>query len=56
MENKWTGALKNGHQVQVKIDVSYKDNGARPNRFSVTYQVGNERPVIERFENAPGGK
>lgn len=56
MENKWADALKNGHQVQVKIDVSYKDNGARPDHFSVTYQVGNERPIRERFENAPGGK
>ncbi|MCW7763769.1 DNA/RNA non-specific endonuclease [Photorhabdus luminescens] len=56
MENKWANALKNDHQVQVKIDISYKDKGTRPDSFSVTYQIGNEQPIREGFINAPGGK
>ncbi|HII4322186.1 TPA: hemagglutinin repeat-containing protein [Enterobacter cloacae] len=56
MENTWASALKNGKQVNVKIEPSYTGSNKRPDSFTVTYQINNDRPVREIFNNAPGGK
>ncbi|WP_369815307.1 hemagglutinin repeat-containing protein [Citrobacter sp. CtB7.12] len=56
MENTWANALKDGKQVNVKVEPSYSGSNVRPDSFTVTYQIGNERPVREIFNNAPGGK
>jgi filamentous hemagglutinin len=55
LENEWAAALKEGKQVQVRIEPAYNGNSVRPDRFTVTYQVGNERPIKKDFNNAPGG-
>ncbi|EBA9414188.1 DNA/RNA non-specific endonuclease [Salmonella enterica] len=55
MENTWANALKDGKQVNVKVEPSYSGSNVRPDSFTVTYQIGNERPVREIFNNAPGG-
>ncbi|QCT22664.1 hypothetical protein FEM41_11495 [Jejubacter calystegiae] len=56
MENTWANALKDGKLVNVKIEPSYTGSNKRPDSFTVTYQIGNDRPVREVFNNAPGGK
>lgn len=56
MENTWANALKDGKQVNVKIEPSYSGSNKRPESFTVTYQIDNDRPVKETFSNAPGGK
>lgn len=56
MENTWASALKNGKQVDVKIEPSYTGSNKRPDSFTVTYQINNDRPVREIFNNTPGGK
>jgi hypothetical protein len=55
MENSWSGALASGKQVEVKIDVVYGQNGVRPTRFDVSYQIEGQAPVTRTFKNAPGG-
>lgn len=56
MENTWASALKDGKQVNVKIEPSYSSSSKRPDSFTVTYQINDERPIREIFNNAPGGK
>ncbi|MGV8005348.1 DNA/RNA non-specific endonuclease [Photorhabdus temperata subsp. temperata] len=56
MENSWANALKDGKQVNVKIEPSYIGNSVRPDKITVTYQIDNGRPIRETFKNAPGGK
>lgn len=56
MENTWATALKEGKQVKVKIDPVYSDNSVRPDKFTIQYQIGNNAPIREKFQNAPGGK
>lgn len=55
MENTWASDLKDGKQVNVKIEPSYSSS-KRPDSFTVTYQINDERPIREIFNNAPGGK
>jgi len=56
MENSWANVLKDGGEVKVKIEPSYTGNSKRPDSLTVTYQINNDRPVREVFNNAPGGK
>ncbi|EPL6457046.1 DNA/RNA non-specific endonuclease [Providencia rettgeri] len=56
MENSWADALKNGKQVNVKIEPVYSGQSGRPSSFNVTYKIGNERPVERTFINDSGGK
>ncbi|CFR15934.1 Uncharacterised protein [Yersinia frederiksenii] len=55
MENKWADALKDGRQVNVKIEPVYKGNSKRPDSFNVTYSIDGGRPVIRDISNSPGG-
>jgi len=55
MENQWASALKDGKSVGVKIEPVYTGGSVRPEKFTVTYQIGSERPVRETFVNSPGG-
>lgn len=55
MENAWTSALKDGKQVNVKIEPFYIGNSKRPDSFSVTYSINGTRPVIKDISNTPGG-
>ena len=56
MENTWATALKEGKQVIVKIDPVYFGSRVRPDEFTIQYQIGNNKPIRETFQNAPGGK
>ncbi|WP_446027738.1 hemagglutinin repeat-containing protein [Lelliottia amnigena] len=55
MENQWASALKEGKSVGVKIEPVYTGGSVRPEKFTVTYQIGSDRPVRETFVNSPGG-
>ncbi|WP_353049081.1 DNA/RNA non-specific endonuclease [Pseudomonas fluorescens] len=55
MENQWASALKEGKSVGVQIEPVYIGGSARPDKFTVTYQVGSGRPIRETFVSAPGG-
>ena len=55
MENSWAKALKDGKQVDVKIEPVYSGNNKRPDSFSVTYSIDGGRPVIKDISNTPGG-
>ncbi|MEN7460489.1 DNA/RNA non-specific endonuclease [Pantoea dispersa] len=56
MENTWASALKEGKQVNVKIDPVYSGTGGRPESFNVIYSINGGRPIEKTFINAPGGK
>ncbi|MEK9498311.1 DNA/RNA non-specific endonuclease [Photorhabdus sp. P32] len=56
MENEWGRALKEGKQVNVKINPIYSGNNTRPDKFNVKYSIDGRRPVILNFNNSPGGK
>ncbi|TDB47399.1 hypothetical protein C5468_19160 [Photorhabdus luminescens subsp. mexicana] len=56
MENEWGRALKEGKQVNVKINPIYSGNNTRPDKFNVKYSIDGGRPVIVNFNNSPGGK
>jgi filamentous hemagglutinin len=55
MENTWANALKDGKQVNVKIEPVYSGDSVRPDSFKVRYSVDGNRPVSLDFENLPGG-
>uniref|UniRef100_UPI000AF5F25D DNA/RNA non-specific endonuclease n=1 Tax=Pseudomonas syringae TaxID=317 RepID=UPI000AF5F25D len=55
MENKWASALKEGKSVDVKVEPVYNGQSVRPEKFTVTYKIGSERPVRETYVNSPGG-
>ncbi|WP_458574224.1 DNA/RNA non-specific endonuclease [Lonsdalea quercina] len=55
MENTWAKALKDGRQVDVKIEPVYSGNNKRPDSFNVTYSIDGSRPVIRDISNTPGG-
>ncbi|MDC9581627.1 DUF637 domain-containing protein [Xenorhabdus sp. PR6a] len=56
MENTWASALKEGKQVNVKIEPIYNSNSVRPDKFNVKYSIDGARPVIVNFNNSAGGK
>lgn len=56
MENQWASALKEGKSVGVKIEPVYAGGSVRPEEFTVTYQIGSERPIIETFVHSAGGR
>lgn len=55
MENSWRDALRAGKQVSVAIDVKYGDEGNRPSRFTVEYQIEGADRMRRMFKNRPGG-
>lgn len=55
MENTWANALKDGKQVNVKIEPVYTGENKCPESFSVTYSIDGGRPVIKDISNTPGG-
>ncbi|MFT8230456.1 hemagglutinin repeat-containing protein [Pseudomonas guariconensis] len=55
LENQWASALKEGKSVGVQIEPVYTGGSVRPEKFTVTYQIGSERPIRETFVNSPGG-
>lgn len=42
--------------MRVKIDPVYFGSRVRPDKFTIQYQIGNNKPIIETFQNAPGRK
>lgn len=48
-------ALKEGKQVNVKIEPIYSGNSARPESFYVKYSIGSARPKEVVLKNSPGG-
>ncbi|WP_407637874.1 DNA/RNA non-specific endonuclease [Erwinia oleae] len=56
MENTWANALKDGKQVNVKIEPVYSGDSVRPESFNVIYTIDGGRPKEQAFMNAPGGK
>ncbi|WP_181949606.1 DNA/RNA non-specific endonuclease, partial [Yersinia aleksiciae] len=55
MENTWANALKDGKQVNVKIEPVYSGDSVRPESFKVRYSIDGGRPTSIDFENAPKG-
>ena len=55
MENAWAKALKEGKQVNVKIEPVHVGDSVRPDSFKVRYTIDGGRPVNVDFENIPGG-
>ncbi|WP_337047831.1 DNA/RNA non-specific endonuclease [Serratia liquefaciens] len=47
--------MKDGKNVNVKIEPIYKGNNVRPEIFNVTYSIDGGRPVFKDISNAPGG-
>jgi len=45
MENTWAAALKEGKQVNVKIEPVYSGTGGRPESSNVLYSINGGRPV-----------
>lgn len=45
MENTWAAALKEGKQVNVKIEPVYSGTGGRLEIFNVLYSINGGRPV-----------
>lgn len=56
MENDWAKALKDGKEINVKIEPIYKGNSLSPESFNVTYSIDGGRPVFRDITNTPGGK
>ncbi|MCA6223136.1 DNA/RNA non-specific endonuclease [Photorhabdus sp. UCH-936] len=56
MENRWANALKEGKQINVKIEPVYSGNSQRPTSINVRYSINGSREKEETFINAPGGK
>ena len=50
MENKWAKSLKNGKEVEVNIDIEYKNNNKRPIGFIVKYLI-NGKKNMQAFKN-----
>ncbi len=55
MGDTWASALKEGKQVNVKIETIYSGNSVRPESFNVQYSIGIARPKEIVFKNSPGG-
>ena len=55
MENAWAKALKEGKQVNVKIEPVHIGDSVRPDSFNVTYTIDG-RLKEQTFINSPGGK
>ncbi len=55
LEGQWASALAEGQTVKVEWKFYYSGGSVRPDRLDVTYRVGNNTTVTERFRNAPGG-
>jgi hypothetical protein len=55
LENDWAKSLKEGKTVQVRISPVYEGDNPRPVRFEIEHKTGNERWVIEKFQNQAGG-
>ena len=58
MEEEWARELKKGNSVEVNIDVSYPDNGKRPDSIDVDYKVtepdGTTWYDYKHFDNKKG--
>ncbi|WP_241006643.1 DNA/RNA non-specific endonuclease [Serratia liquefaciens] len=47
--------MKDGKNVNVKIEPIYKGNNVRPESFNVTYSIDGGRSVFKDISNASGG-
>lgn len=56
MENTWAKALEQGKEVKVTVEPKYSGASARLTSFNISYQIGNERPVVRNIKNSPGGE
>ncbi len=55
METEWANALKQGKDVQVKIQSIYEPNNLRPVSFKIKYTIEGERTKIIKILNKSGG-
>jgi hypothetical protein len=51
MENSWEQALKLNKKVKIDIRPIYDGDDLRPKKFEVRYQIGDEAPKFESFNN-----
>ena len=51
LELKWRDTIKAKIKVSVKIDIEYINNETRPNKFNITYKIGNETEVQQNIIN-----
>ncbi|NFQ68129.1 DNA/RNA non-specific endonuclease [Clostridium sporogenes] len=55
METEWANALKEGKDVQVKIQNIYESNNLRPVSFKIKYTIEGEKTKIIKILNKSGG-
>ncbi|URZ02834.1 DNA/RNA non-specific endonuclease [Clostridium felsineum] len=55
METEWANALKEGKDVQVKIQNIYELNNSRPVSFKIKYTIEGEKTKIIKISNKSGG-
>lgn len=55
METEWANALKEGKEVQVKIQNIYETNNLRPVSFNIKYTTEGEKTKIIKILNKSGG-
>ncbi|MCD7840322.1 MAG: DNA/RNA non-specific endonuclease [Erysipelotrichaceae bacterium] len=49
LENKWAKEIEAGNKVDVKINLSYKGNSERPDRFRVSYSVTDKSGHVDYY-------
>ncbi|MPZ95080.1 MAG: hypothetical protein GEU96_09250 [Propionibacteriales bacterium] len=52
LEREWRRHVADGHEVNVEIELSYRDNSRRPRYFSVIYRVG-DKEFVRDIRNTP---
>ena len=55
MEQEWASALKEGKEVNVKIEPIYDSDNLRPISFKVKYTINGQRAKIIKILNQAGG-
>lgn len=55
MEQDWASALKEGKEVNVKIEPIYELDNLRPISFKVKYTIEGQRTKIIKILNQAGG-
>ena len=51
LENLWKKAIESDKKVSVKIEIEYIGTEVRPDKFIVTYKIGDDKPIKEIISN-----
>ena len=55
LENSWAKNVEAGHNVDVKVQLQYGDDGVRPTHVSATTRINGGPPKVRVFENTYKG-